>query len=162
MTRKPKAKTPSHAVSDEAAAYIADALMELALQFESSHFAQIRRHYQSITPMSLTVDHRAAPSIRPLTLDLATNPHGIALRTVDRSAPPIEPPSSVDDRIIAILAASQDPLPFAELRAQCRARSATVYERLAALTATGRVSKSAQGYRLVDGAGLNGHGPDKA
>jgi hypothetical protein len=37
-------------VSDEAAAYIADALMELALHFEATHFAQIRRHYQSITP----------------------------------------------------------------------------------------------------------------
>jgi hypothetical protein len=24
--------------------------MELALKFEASHFAQIRRHYQSITP----------------------------------------------------------------------------------------------------------------
>ena len=39
-----------YAVSDEAAAYIADALMDLALQFEATHFAQTRRHYQSITP----------------------------------------------------------------------------------------------------------------
>jgi hypothetical protein len=31
---------------------IADALMELALQFEATHFAQIRRYYQSITPPS--------------------------------------------------------------------------------------------------------------
>jgi DNA replication protein DnaC len=36
--------------SDEAAAYIADALMELALQFEAAHLSQIRRHYQSISP----------------------------------------------------------------------------------------------------------------
>ena len=51
MTRKRSAKPlPEYAVSDEAAAYIADALMELALKFEASHFAQIRRHYQSITP----------------------------------------------------------------------------------------------------------------
>jgi hypothetical protein len=50
MTRKRSAQSPEHAVSDEAAAYIADALMEIALQFEASHFAQIRRHYQSITP----------------------------------------------------------------------------------------------------------------
>jgi hypothetical protein len=49
MTRKRPA-SPEYAVSDEAAAYIADALMELALQFEATHFAQIRRHYQSITP----------------------------------------------------------------------------------------------------------------
>jgi hypothetical protein len=49
-TRKRSAESPEYAVSDEAAAYIADALMELALKFESTHFAQIRRHYQSITP----------------------------------------------------------------------------------------------------------------
>ena len=48
MKRKPPNKSPEYAVSDEAAAYIADALMELALQFEATHFAQIRRHYQSI------------------------------------------------------------------------------------------------------------------
>jgi hypothetical protein len=50
MTRKHPAKPHEYAVSDEAAAYIADALMELALQFEATHFAQIRRHYQSIIP----------------------------------------------------------------------------------------------------------------
>jgi hypothetical protein len=50
MTRKPRTTPSEHAVSDEAAAYIADALMELALQFEAAHFAQIRRYYQSITP----------------------------------------------------------------------------------------------------------------
>ena len=36
------------AVSDEAAAYSADALMQLALEFEASHYAQIRRHYEAI------------------------------------------------------------------------------------------------------------------
>ena len=50
MTRKRPAKSPEYAASDEAAAYIADALMELALQFEATHFAEIRRHYESITP----------------------------------------------------------------------------------------------------------------
>ena len=50
MTRKRSAQSPAYVVSDEAAAYIADALMELALQFEATHFAEIRRHYASITP----------------------------------------------------------------------------------------------------------------
>jgi hypothetical protein len=36
------------AVSDEAAAYIADALMQLALNFEATHLAQIRRHHDSL------------------------------------------------------------------------------------------------------------------
>jgi hypothetical protein len=50
MTHKHAAGWPDYAVSDQAAAYIADALMELALQFEATHFAQIRRHYKSTTP----------------------------------------------------------------------------------------------------------------
>ena len=51
MSRKRPADT-SHdfAISDEAAAYIAQALMQLALEFESTYYAQIHRHYQSITP----------------------------------------------------------------------------------------------------------------
>ena len=51
MPRKRSAQSPEYTVSDEAAAYIADALMEIALQFEASHFAEIRRHYDSITPL---------------------------------------------------------------------------------------------------------------
>ena len=50
MTRKERDQSHPFAVSDAAAAYIADALMQLALQFEAKHFAQIRRHYQSIAP----------------------------------------------------------------------------------------------------------------
>ena len=51
MTRKCSAQSPEYVVSDEAAAYIAaDALMELALKFEASHFAQIRRHHKSVVP----------------------------------------------------------------------------------------------------------------
>ena len=41
---------PDYAVSDEAAACIAEMLMEIALQFEATHLAQIRRHYQSMPP----------------------------------------------------------------------------------------------------------------
>ena len=50
MTRRRPARSSEYDVSDQAAAYIADALMELALQFEATHFAQIRRHYDSIVP----------------------------------------------------------------------------------------------------------------
>ena len=41
---------PEYAVSDAAAAYIADMLMEIALQFEATHLVQIRRHNQSLRP----------------------------------------------------------------------------------------------------------------
>lgn len=101
----------------------------------------------------LTVEHRAAPSIRPLTLELAANHAGVALRIADRETASAAP-TSVDDRIIAALAESQRQLSFPELRRVCRARSATVYERLAALTAAGRVTKSSQGYSLADSVTL--------
>ena len=45
MARKPRTEQEHElAVSNEAAAYIADALMQLALDFENTHYAQIRRH----------------------------------------------------------------------------------------------------------------------
>jgi len=50
MTPKRSFELPDYAVSDEAAAYIADILMEIALQFEAAHFAQIRRHHASLRP----------------------------------------------------------------------------------------------------------------
>jgi hypothetical protein len=53
------------ALTDEAAAYIADALMQLALEFENNHFAQIRRHYKAIAP---------EPDVDPRQLDLFRNP----------------------------------------------------------------------------------------
>jgi hypothetical protein len=39
---------------------------------------------------------------------------------------------------------------FAELRGLCRLCTATLYEHQAALTATGRLVKSDQGYRLTN------------
>jgi hypothetical protein len=57
MTRKRSAKKHEYFFSDEGAAYVADTLMEIALQFEATHFAQIRRYYQSIMPVR-DDDHR--------------------------------------------------------------------------------------------------------
>ena len=37
-------------LSDQAVAYIADALMQLALDFENNHYAEIRRHYEAMAP----------------------------------------------------------------------------------------------------------------
>jgi len=60
MMPKRAAQLPEYAVSDEAAAYIADALMELALQFEGAHFSQIRRHHQSLAQNCQRGDHDPA------------------------------------------------------------------------------------------------------
>ena len=58
-------------------------------------------------------------------------------------------PTSVDQRITAALADADEPRSFSELRASCRVRTTTLYERLAAMTAAGLVVKSPDGYCLI-------------
>jgi len=101
--------------------------------------------------LSLSVEHRAAPSMTPITIELAQRGTALALEVVDRRDPAIPPPSSLDERITATLAGADAALPFAELRACCRVRATTLYERLAVLAETGRVVKTDDGYRLADG-----------
>jgi AAA domain len=99
--------------------------------------------------LSLSVEHRAAPSISGMSLQLAQRGDALALEVLDRSTPQAPVPSSVDERIAAALIDVDRPLPFSELRTRCRIRTATLYERLAALTAAGRLLKSDEGYRLT-------------
>ena len=101
--------------------------------------------------LSLSVEHRAAPSMTPITIELAQRGTALALEVVDRRDPATPPPSSLDERITATLAGADAALPFAELRACCRIRATTLYERLAVLADTGRVVKTDDGYRLADG-----------
>ena len=101
--------------------------------------------------LSLSVEHRAAASMTPITIELAQRGTALALEVVDRRDPATPPPSSLDERITATLAGADAALPFAELRACCRVRATTLYERLAVLADTGRVVKTDDGYRLADG-----------
>jgi RecA-family ATPase len=98
--------------------------------------------------LTLTVEHRAAPAMPAIALELAQRDDALALEASDRRASQTPQPRSVDERIAAALAGIDRPLPFAELRARCRVRTATLYERLAALTAQGSIIKSDDGYRL--------------
>ena len=88
--------------------------------------------------LSLSVEHRAAPSMPPITIELAQRGTALALEVVDRRDPATPPPSSLDERITATLAGADAALPFAELRACCRVRATTLYERLAVLADTAR------------------------
>ncbi len=100
--------------------------------------------------LTLTVEHRAASAMPTVTVELAERANALALEVVgSRSQPEKKPePRSVDERITAALAGTTNPQPFDDLRALCRVRTATLYERLAALTTDGRVVKSADGYQL--------------
>jgi RecA-family ATPase len=101
--------------------------------------------------LTLTVEHRAAAAMPAVTLELAERANALALEVVDhRSQPaPAAEPRSIDERIIAAIAEAGQPQPFTDLRARCRVRTATLYERLAAMTAAGRIVKSADGYHLA-------------
>ena len=99
--------------------------------------------------LSLAIEHRAAPSPKPLTIELAQRGDALALEVADRREPVEPTPTSLDDRIMAILADADQPIPFADLRARCRVRTATLYERLSDLTTAGRIVKDGDSYRPV-------------
>lgn len=98
--------------------------------------------------ITLTVEHRAAPAMPPLSLELVRRADALALETVESLGPQAETKACLDDRITAALADANREMPVSELRGICRVRSASLYERLTALTAAGRVVKSGHGYRL--------------
>jgi hypothetical protein len=99
----------------------------------------------------LTVEHRAAAARPDVTLELAQRDDALALQPVAADCQPESraEPISVDQRITAALADGGKPRPFSELRASCRVRTTTLYQRLAVMTADGLVVKSADGYRLA-------------
>lgn len=84
-----------------------------------------------------------------LALELAQR--GDALEVIERGAASEPAPTSVDERITRALAEAGRPVPLAELRAVCRVRTATLCDRLAALSAQGRLAKTEAGYRLTVG-----------
>jgi hypothetical protein len=99
--------------------------------------------------LSLAVEHRAAPSAKPMRIELVQRGDALALEVVEQPATMTPAPTSLDQRIMAALADAVRPLPFAKLRACCRVRAATLYQRIAALAAEGRISKTDDGYRLA-------------
>ena len=99
----------------------------------------------------LSVEHRAAAAAPSVTLELIQHDDALALEPVqsDHQTEHRVEPTSVDQRITAALADGEQPRPFTELRASCRVRTTTLYERLAAMIAAGLVVKSADGYSLA-------------
>jgi RecA-family ATPase len=101
--------------------------------------------------IALTVEHRAAAAIAGITLELTQRDDALALQPVqaDHRNEPTGEAAPIDQRIAAVLAEAEQPQSFAELRASCRVRAKTLYQRLAAMIAAGIVVKSANGYSLA-------------
>jgi hypothetical protein len=104
----------------------------------------------------LTIEHRAAPSQTGLPLAWAASDDTLALHILD--APPAVPSSapSPQETLEQVLAHVDRPLTLAELRHACRLRTARVCQALAALTAQGRVRKTAAGYELKASTAISG------
>jgi hypothetical protein len=99
--------------------------------------------------LTLTVEHRAAPSTPAIDLELVPRHAALALEVL-ASAPCQTPAStSIDERITAALIDASQPLSISELRPLCRVRNATLYERLTAMTTAGHLERGADGYRIV-------------
>lgn len=101
--------------------------------------------------LTLAVEHRAAPSLPPLNLELAQCGESLALQLCAsaHSTSDVQPPGSVDERILEALRTVARPLTASELRLRCSVRKATFYARLDHLTRTGHLKRSSDGYRLT-------------
>jgi hypothetical protein len=101
--------------------------------------------------LTLSIEHRAAPSPHPINLELTQRGDAVALGL--RASPPEsatnEPPAaSIDERIVNALRRADHPLSAAELRNLCAVRKATLYTHLLRLTSEGRLIHSPTGYCL--------------
>jgi AAA domain len=99
--------------------------------------------------LTLTVEHRAAPSTPAIELELFSHNESLALQVL--TSVPCDSPTatSIDERITAALIDSSQSLSISQLRPLCRVRKATLCERLAAMTAAGHLHRDADGYRIA-------------
>lgn len=98
--------------------------------------------------LTLTVEHRAAPSPPPVSLELTQQGEALALQVRVLSVPEAPIPTSLDERILDTSRSSGRPLSTAEIRMQCPIRKATLYARLTQLTAIGQIVRCTDGYRI--------------
>jgi hypothetical protein len=97
----------------------------------------------------MTVEHRAAPSIADLELELREHGETLALGIVENRSDPEPAETSAAERIENVLATATQPMTARHLRSACRIRMSTLSATLADLAAKGRVVKADDGYRLA-------------
>jgi hypothetical protein len=111
----------------------------------------LRRHGERLT---LSTEHRAAPSQDHIALELTQAGRALALSVVADSCAqgvPASEPSALQ-RVQQILAGLDQPVTVQQLRKLCGLRTATVCSVLAQLTASGMVSRDSRGYQLKSSA----------
>ena len=105
----------------------------------------------------MTVEHRAAPGLNDIQIELADDGQGPALRlqrAVPNQAPP--EPETPEQRIVRILAKAATPLSQRQIRERAATRPATVTQALHKLISEGRVERVAEGGYRVAGTSAKG------
>jgi len=104
---------------------------------------------RSRTHLLLSVEHRAAPSRNDIPVDLTDDGDSLALSVLDEIPDPEPQQISTSERVIEVLAQTDQPLSSQQLRKLCRVRTATLCRVLAGLRARGRVVHGPNGYSLT-------------
>ena len=99
--------------------------------------------------LTLTVEHRAAPSMPAIDLELVPRIEALALEVLAPAPSETPASTSIDERITAALIEASQPLSISQLRPLCRVRNATLYERLTTMVAAGQLQRGADGYRIA-------------
>ena len=104
----------------------------------------------------MTVEHRAAPGLNNIGIELADDGEGPALR-LRRTGPDqaAAQPDSAEQRIVQVLAKAGSPLVQSGIRKRAGARNAAVTAALHALVREGRIERATGGRYRFPGAGAN-------
>ena len=109
----------------------------------------LRRREKQIV---MTVEHRAAPALNDIEIELADDGQGPALR-LRRAVPDdkaVPEPETAEQRIVKVLAEAETPLSKTQIRSRVAARNATVVGAIETLTREGRVERAPEGgWRLT-------------
>jgi hypothetical protein len=98
--------------------------------------------------LTLSTEHRAAPSHDHIPLQLAESASALALTVVERSTVQPDVPPTPTERVRQALAQLQEPTPVHQLQKLCGIRTATICSALAELAASGEVIRDTRGYQL--------------
>lgn len=98
--------------------------------------------------LELVVEHRAAPSLEPLKLALATEDEDRVHLALEEAPPP---KLDLKERILDVLAREDSPLSREAIRSRVGSRNQSVGEVLQALLSDLAIEKTQQGYRLING-----------
>ena len=83
---------------------------------DSNLYLRRNRDLRESGDITLTVEHRAAPAMPSVTLELAQRANALALEVIEPRTPQTPTRSSVDERITAALTDANRPLPFGSMR----------------------------------------------